>query len=104
MTSQVAYRMIVAFVRPNRRMQVAEALRKVGAVGFTFTEVTGAGEAAGGRVGVPHVRFDVVARADQVESFSQAIGETASTGEPGDGLVAVMPVYGAFRIRNFQPL
>ena len=98
------YRQVVAYVRPNKRTPVAEALRIAGVVGVSWSDVQGIGEAGGGRTTVPHVRIECIVKSELVETCTKAIAEAAHTGDPGDGVVAVFPIYGAFRIRTFQPL
>ena len=41
---------------------------------------------------VDEVRFDIFTRPDEVDSITTAIMDGAHTGEPGDGIVAVVPI------------
>jgi len=41
---------------------------------------------------VDEVRFDIFTRPDEVDAITTAIMDGAHTGEPGDGIVAVVPI------------
>lgn len=41
---------------------------------------------------VDEVKLDLFTRADEVDSITAAIMDGAHTGEPGDGIVAVVPL------------
>jgi nitrogen regulatory protein PII len=92
--------MIVAYVRRARRVQVGQALRLLEQGGWTESEVLGHGNAAAGHA-VEHVRFEVLLRAGQAKSCSQAIAAAAATGSEGDGLVLSMPVLSVSPIVGF---
>lgn len=91
--------MLIAYVRPARRMAVGEALRDLGLVGWTESEAIGHGKAAGGH-GVPHARFEVLTTAEQASACASAIAGAARTGQDGDGLVASLPVLSLERISD----
>ena len=49
---------------------------------------------------VDEVRLDIFTRTDEVDSITTAIMDAAHTGEPGDGIVAVVPIEKFFLIRT----
>jgi nitrogen regulatory protein P-II 1 len=49
---------------------------------------------------VEEVRVEIFTRNHKVQTIAAAIMETAHTGLPGDGIVAVMPVEKLFLIRT----
>ena len=49
---------------------------------------------------VDEVKLDIFTRTDEVDSITKAIMDGAHTGEPGDGVVAVVPIEQFFLIRT----
>ena len=49
---------------------------------------------------VTHARLEIYCKASRVEEIAQAIMDTAHTGAPGDGIVAIIPVERLYRIRS----
>ena len=49
---------------------------------------------------VDEVKLDIFTRTDEVESITTAIMDGAHTGEPGDGIVAVVPIEKFYLIRT----
>ena len=49
---------------------------------------------------VDEVRLDIITRANEVDSITTAIMDAAHTGEPGDGIVAVVPIEKLLLIRT----
>lgn len=97
------YNKIHAYIRNHRLSSVEEALLEHGIVGFSFCRVKGMGEYANYFTPdhlVEHVRLEIFVPAEKVEAAIDAIVGAASTHEPGDGLIAVMPVERIIRIRD----
>ena len=49
---------------------------------------------------IDEVKLDIFTRTDEVESITTAIMDGAHTGEPGDGIVAVVPIEKFYLIRT----
>jgi nitrogen regulatory protein P-II 1 len=99
-----------AIIRPNRFEQVKDALTVLGVQGMTASEVRGHGRQKGhtenyrGREYdvslLPKLRLELVVSDEMVEKVIDAICESASTGEIGDGKIFLYKVEDAVRIRN----
>ena len=98
---------VEGIIRPDRLGEVASLLEASGLTGFTMIDVRGHGQLI--RKGeyrgqsfemlVNHKLLIVVfVEDDEVEVAVRAIVGGASTGEVGDGLVAVSDVVGMYRI------
>lgn len=48
-------------------------------------------------LGDPHTQIELFVDADRVEKIIDTIMDTARTGRPGDGIVAVLPVERTYR-------
>ncbi|MDE3154514.1 MAG: P-II family nitrogen regulator [Acidobacteriota bacterium] len=102
-------RQIVAVVRTSLLDQVLEHLRAIGVHSATVDPVDGmtthpVRDAASyfGTL-VSHSRLVLYADAPRVDQIVEVILASGSTGEHGDGLVAVLPVEQAYDIRTRQP-
>ena len=101
-----------AIIRPNRFEQVKDALTVLGVQGMTASEVRGHGRQKGhtenyrGREYdvslLPKLRLELVVSDEMVEKVIDAICESASTGEIGDGKIFLYKVEDAVRIRNLE--
>lgn len=101
---------IEATIRPERLEPVREALKEMGILGMTVSEVSGRGRQNGitlqWRAGdynvafLPKLKIEVVVLDDDLGKAVQAIMLKARTGERGDGKIFVMPVEDAIRIRT----
>lgn len=101
---------IEAVVRPLRLDAVKIALGEIGVTGLSVSDVRGAGRSQSRRetfrgmsyaIELPmRVKIEVVARDEDVEEIVTAIETHARTGEPGDGVIFVLPVDDAVRIRT----
>lgn len=101
---------IEAIIRPEKLDSVREELRKIGCPGMTITETKGHGQQKGieleWRVGtyrvdlLPKVKIEVVVREKSADKVIEAILDTASTGQVGDGKIFVSPVEEVYRIRT----
>ena len=99
---------VEAIIRPERLGEVAALLEQAGLSGFTITDVRGHGrspERSGEYRGhsyellVAHkLLVSLFVEDDEVEAAAGAIAAGASTGQVGDGLVAVSEVTTMYRI------
>jgi Amt family ammonium transporter len=102
--------MVTAIVRPDKLGDVKEALAETGAPSLTVTNVSGRGSQpakTGQWRGEEYtvdlhqkVKIECVVADIPAEDVVMAIQKSASTGEPGDGKVFVMPVEDALQIRT----
>ena len=103
-------KLITAIIKPFKLDDVKDALRAVGVVGITVTEVRGFGRQGGHTETyrgaeykidfVPKVKLEILASDDDLDDILAAITNTASTGKIGDGKVWVTDVGAAIRIRT----
>jgi len=101
---------IEATIRPERLEPVREALKEMGILGMTVSEVSGRGRQNGitlqWRAGdynvafLPKLKIEVVVLDDDLGKAVQAIMLKARTGERGDGKIFIIPVENAIRIRT----
>lgn len=102
--------LITAIVKPFKLDDVKNALKQVGVVGITVTEVRGFGRQGGHTETyrgaeyqidfVPKVKLEVLADEASTDSIVDAIVESAATGKIGDGKVWVSAVTDVVRIRT----
>ncbi|WP_331235251.1 ammonium transporter [Natronorarus salvus] len=105
-----AIKMVTAIIRPEKLAAVKTALAEVGAPSLTVTNVSGRGSQAakkGQWRGEEYVvdlhqkvKVECVVAEVPATEVAAAIREAASTGEPGDGKVFVIPVEGALQVRT----
>ncbi len=94
---------ITAILRHFGLEDVEMRLRKLGVKGITVSRVKGYGEH---KEFFTHdwlstqARIEIFAVEEEVEAIVAAILESAHTGLPGDGFVAVLPVEKLFRIKT----
>jgi nitrogen regulatory protein P-II 1 len=101
---------IEAIIREDKLNDVKEALREIGIVGLNVFEIRGHGRQGGitlvGRSGSYQVdmlvkmQINIILSERNLEETIEAILNSASTGETGDGLIFVYPVEEAIRIRT----
>ena len=102
--------MVTAIIRPDKLGDVKEALAETNAPSLTVTNVSGRGSQpakTGQWRGEEYtvdlhqkVKVECVVADIPAEDVVMAIQKAASTGEPGDGKVFVMPVEDALQIRT----
>jgi len=100
------YKKIIAIIRKGHLERVEHALQAHGVKGITVTRVKGFGEYANyfSRSWMcEHARIELFVGEDEVDSIVEQIMESANTGASGDGLVAVLPMEGLYRIRTKRP-
>ena len=101
---------IEAIIREDKLNDVKEALREIGIVGLNVFEIRGHGRQGGitlvGRSGsyrvdmLVKIQLNIILSEHNLEETIEAILNSASTGETGDGLIFVFPVEEAIRIRT----
>jgi len=101
---------IEAIIRPERLEPVKAALEKSGLIGMTVSQVSGRGRQKGialqGRAGeyridlLPKVKIEIVLQDGECQSAVDTICKIARTGKEGDGMIFVLPVDNAVRVRT----
>jgi len=101
---------IEAIIKPFKLDEVKEALHEVGVSGITVTEAKGFGRQKGhtelyrGAEYVvdflPKVKLEAVVEDAMADRVVEAIANAAKTGRIGDGMIFVVPVEKAVRIRT----
>lgn len=97
------FKKVTAIISTSSFKRVEEKLVHMGVKGMTVGHVMGFGEFANYFARdwlVSHVRIEIFSEKDRAEGIARAIVETAHTGSPGDGLVAILPVEKILRIRT----
>lgn len=100
------YSKVTAIVRAEKLEAVEDAITAAGATGMTVTEVHGRGELKNffkKDYMVTHARVEIFTTGEQALILADKIMAVASTGEEGDGIVAVLPVGSVYRIRDRRP-
>jgi nitrogen regulatory protein P-II 1 len=101
---------IEAIIRPERLDAVKDALAEKGMLGMTVTNVNGRGRQKGialqWRAGeyrvdfLPKVKIEMVLGDDECQLAIDTICRAAKTGREGDGMIFVLPVENAYRVRT----
>jgi nitrogen regulatory protein PII len=101
---------VEAIIRYERLQQVQDALDEIGVSGLNVTEVKGCGRQKGyteryrgseANISLlPKLKIESVIPSELVDRVVEAIVGAAYTGETGDGLLFVLPVRQAVRIRT----
>lgn len=96
-------KLVVAILRPHLLEAVEKRLQEMGVRGLTVIGTKGYGEGANlfSRDWlVNQVKIEIYVEQDRVDSIAAAILDTAHTGSPGDGIVAILPVEKVFSVRT----
>ncbi|KIX12119.1 P-II family nitrogen regulator [Dethiosulfatarculus sandiegensis] len=103
-------KLIIAYIKPEKLVDVKKALYKSEIYNLSVTNIVGSGRQKGYSEtyrGVQHevnllkkVRLEIGVNDEFVEPCKKAIVEGAQTGNIGDGVVFVMPLEDALRIRT----
>lgn len=101
---------IEAIIRTFALDEVRDALDQLDVTGMTVSDVRGYGSTGGHATiypgaeyvvdFVPRLKIEVVIGDDQVNPVLDAITQAAWSGEPGDGMIFVVPVEDVVRIRT----
>lgn len=102
--------MIVAYIRPIVKDEVAERLRKLKVPGVSLARVDGFGledDPQGQTTYGPEVspyadmmKLEVVCSDDRADELAEAVADEACTGRRGDGKVFILPVDRMIDIRT----
>jgi nitrogen regulatory protein P-II 1 len=101
---------IEAIIRPEKLDAVKDALSAQGMLGMTVTHVNGRGRQKGialqWRAGeyrvdfLPKVKIEIVIADEECQIALDIICQAARTGREGDGMIFVLPVENALRVRT----
>ena len=101
---------IEAIIRPEKLEDVKVALEDRGILGMTVTQVSGRGRQKGialqWRAGeyrvdfLPKIKMEIVCGDDECKTAVDIICKSARTGKVGDGMIFVLPVESAVRVRT----
>jgi len=101
---------IMAIIKPFKLDEVREALSGLGVQGLTVSEVKGYGRQKGQSEiyrgaeyavnFVPKLKLEIAIAGDQADAVVDAIRESASTDQIGDGKIFVVDLENAIRIRT----
>ena len=94
---------VIAVIRADALEEVEQALMKIGVRGLTVIKVKGLGRHANffSRDWLSEeAKIEIVTEESKVETITTAIMDAAHTGDPGDGIVTVLPVSKFYRIRT----
>jgi nitrogen regulatory protein P-II 1 len=102
--------LVTAIIKPHKLDDVKAALRDVGVLGMTVTEVKGFGR-QGGKTEtyrgaeytidfLPKVKLEIVCDSYDSDKIADTIASAASTGKIGDGKIWVVDVDSITRIRT----
>jgi nitrogen regulatory protein P-II 1 len=102
--------LVTAVIKPHMLTEVSDALRAVGALGMTISEVQGFGRQGGKSETfrgaeytinyVPKVKVEVLVSTDQVDTIVDTLTRAARTGKIGDGKVWAVAVDRLARVRT----
>jgi nitrogen regulatory protein P-II 1 len=102
--------LVTAVIKPHRLDEVKEALRGLGVLGMTITEVRGFGRQGGHTETyrgaeysidfLPKVKLEILCDTADVDKFTDAIVTAARTSKIGDGKVWAVPVDRLVRVRT----
>ena len=103
-------RLVTAVIKPHKLDEVKDALRAMGVLGLTASEVRGMGRQGGHTETyrgaeytvefVPKVKIEILCGEDVAEQVADTIAEKARTGKIGDGKIWITPVDTAIRVRT----
>lgn len=102
---------IECILRPNKILEVKDALSSIGVTGMTVTEAIGCGLQKGhfdvdnwndefSVTLLPKTKIEMVVSDSIVQDVIDVIIKSARTGEIGDGKIFTYPVQNAIRIRT----
>jgi nitrogen regulatory protein P-II 1 len=102
--------LITAIIRPHALDAVKEAVRGVGVLGITVSEVKGFGRQGGHTETyrgaeytidfLPKIKLELLVPTEDADKIADAIVQAAQTGKIGDGKIWVSPVDRVIRIRT----
>ena len=99
-------KMIRAIIKPEKAEDVVDALEKEGFISLTKIDVFGRGKQKGIQVGstvydeLPKVMLMIAVEDEQVENIVNVIGDSARTGNIGDGKIFITVIEEAYTVRT----
>lgn len=99
----MAYKKVHAVVRHEAFDRVREELQRLHVHNVTVAHVKGYGEhdeLFAFRSSHEYTWLEIFCEAERAEEIAEAIVETAHTGRPGDGLVAILPIETMYRVQT----
>jgi len=99
----MALRYVIAVIRQEALEAVERRLMEIGVRGLTVIKVKGLGKHPNYFARDPlceEAKLEIVADEGRIEAITQAIFDAAYTGDPGDGIISVLPVLDFYRIRT----
>jgi nitrogen regulatory protein P-II 1 len=103
---------IKAFIKPNRSKQVVNGLKDHGFDCITLSKAEGTGSHKSPDAfpsvdfkitDSPIVKLELVCNDDKVDQIVRIISEKGRSTEPGDGLIYVSSVEGAYKVKTGDP-
>jgi nitrogen regulatory protein P-II 1 len=97
------YRKVTAIIGNQRLEAVERRLEELGVGGISVSRVKGYGDYRNFYTRdwmTSHARVEIFTDAARADGIAEAILDAAHTGQPGDGIVAVLPVERIYRIRT----
>ena len=97
------YRKVNAIINTLMLEKVEQALQKEGVSGISITQVQGYGEYHNfykPDMMCNHARIEIFCHASVADDIAHCIMNAAHIGQPGDGIIAIVPVEKLFRIRT----
>jgi len=97
------YKKVMAIVICEKLKEVEQALLGIGVSGLSITQIRGYGEYHNfyqPDMMSCHVRIDIFCQASKADAIVHTIMNTAHSGQPEDGIIAVLPVEQLYRIRT----
>lgn len=101
---------VIATIKPFKLDEVRDALTAIGVPGMMVSEIRGFGAQAGHTEiyrgaeyavnYVPKIKLELAVTAEQLDSVTAAIRESAMTGKIGDGKIFVLDLEQALRVRT----
>ena len=102
--------LVTAVLKPHRVEEVKDALRGIGVLGMTISEVKGFGRQGGHTETyrgteysvdfLPKIKVEVICDSAEADKIVDTIVESARTGKIGDGKIWVSPVERLVRVRT----
>jgi nitrogen regulatory protein P-II 2 len=103
-------KLLIAIIRPERLGAVQKALSRCGVDQVTVSHVLGRGHESGQALIyrsttieeklLPRVKLEIALETDAVDSVICVIQQSAKTGRIGDGMIWLLPLVQAIRIRT----
>jgi nitrogen regulatory protein P-II 1 len=96
-------RKVTAIFRQSMLENVEKALQEHGIHGFSISSVRGCGEYTNfytKDLTTSHSRIEIFVKMDKAQDIAETIMHAAHIGQPGDGIVAILPVEKLYHIRT----